>query len=480
MRRGFPILLAALLACGGCQRKTVPPPRAAVSLEEDQTRPAADWLKIEPVALLHQYVRLETTDAKGERPGAELLKAFFDCDGIENEMVCPAPERCNLLARLPGRKRDGALLLLNHIDVAEAFAQRWKDAKPFDGTIKLGYLYGRGAYDMKSLALAQAFAMRRLKRAGIVPDSDILFLAEASEELGQQWGSHWLLEHRPEWFGGVGAVLNEGGDAEMILRTVRFWGIENVQAGYGLIEFESKDREKLKALASSWEKIETETVEPLPEVVLGFGMLANHLVHPLTDPLRHLDRVRRNPAELAALPDRYASFLESRIKWFGPFNFPPGAEDNFRNFVVVSTPPGISSDRYVTPILKDASSRSGIRITEEFSSGLSPASPYLTADGKLTPFLEMIRRVTEGRYPGVPFGPIPTFGGVTTSIYFRRIGIPAYGYPTVPTNITDSVRRHANDERIFLRDYLNGIDLYFDIVQEFAFSQNLSLISTRK
>ena len=57
--------------------------------------------------------------------------------------------------------------------------------------------------------------------------------------MGQLWGSRWLLEHRPEWFAGVGAVLNEGGDAEMILRTVRFWGIENVQAGYGLIEFEA-------------------------------------------------------------------------------------------------------------------------------------------------------------------------------------------------------------------------------------------------
>jgi len=436
---------------------------------------------MEPVALLHKYVRLQTTDAKGERPGAELLKSFFDCDGIENEIVCPAPERCNLLARLPGRRREGALLLLNHIDVAEAFPELWKDARPFDGTIKLGYLYGRGAYDMKSLALAQALAMRRLKREGIVPGSDILFLAEASEELGQEWGSRWLLEHRPEWFQGVGAVLNEGGDAEMILRTVRFWGIENVQAGYGLIEFESRDRDRLKALASSWEKIQTETVEPLPEVVLGFDMLANHLVHPLTDPLRHLDRVRRNRDELAALPDRYATFLESRIKWFGPFPFPHQATDNFRNFVVVSTPPGISSDRYVEPILKDAASRPGIRVTQQFSSGLSPASPYLEAEGKLTPFLEMIRRVTEGRYPGVPFGPIPTFGGVTTSIYFRRLGIPAYGYPTVPANITDSARRHGNDERIFLRDYLNGIDLYCDILEEFALNhQNLSVSTTGK
>ncbi|HLN58756.1 MAG TPA: hypothetical protein VK416_09355, partial [Thermoanaerobaculia bacterium] len=63
----------------------------------------------------------------------------------------------------------------------------------------------------------------------------------------------------------------------------------------------------------------------------------------------------------------------------------------------------------------------------------------------------------------------PIFGGATTSIYFRQRGIPAYGYSPVPANITDSVRRHGNDERIFLRDYVNGVDLYRELLLEFAF-----------
>ena len=76
-----------------------------------------EWLRLEPVRLLRDYVRLDTTDEKGEEEGARFLQRFFDCAGIENEIVCPAPKRCNLLARLPGRSRKGALLLLNHIDV---------------------------------------------------------------------------------------------------------------------------------------------------------------------------------------------------------------------------------------------------------------------------------------------------------------------------------------------------------------------------
>jgi hypothetical protein len=69
----------------------------------------------------------------------------------------------------------------------------------------------------------------------------------------------------------------------------------------------------------------------------------------------------------------------------------------------------------------------------------------------------------------VPFGPLPTYGGYTTSILLRARGIPTYGFQAVPMNISDAVRRHGNDERVFLRDYLNGVTLFSDIVEEFAF-----------
>jgi acetylornithine deacetylase/succinyl-diaminopimelate desuccinylase-like protein len=356
---------------------------------------------------------------------------------------------------------------LNHIDVVEVFPSLWTEARPFEAEIKLGYLYGRGAYDMKSLGLAEALAMRNLKERGIVPASDILFLAEADEESGQQWGSRWLLEHRPEWFEGVTAVLNEGGTNEMILRTVRFWGVETVQAGFGLLEFESGTAAPLQELAKRWSRIPSSPVEPLPDVVRGFDMLANHLSHPLTDPLRHLDRVIRDPAALAKLPDRYGSFLETRIKWFVGYAYPPGAKDNFRGYVVVSTPPGYNPDGSMDSIVADAR-RNQIRIVSRYSSGVTTASPYLTSTGELVPLLAIIRRVTEAFYPGVPFGPVPTFGGSTTSIHFRQRGLAAYGYSPIPANITDSVRRHGNDERIFLRDYVNGVEMYKEILAEFA------------
>ena len=104
----------------------------------------------------------------------------------------------------------------------------------------------------------------------------------------------------------------------------------------------------------------------------------------------------------------------------------------------------------------------GLRLVESVSSGPTGSSPYPT------PFTDLLARVTEARYPKVPFGPMPTFGGYTTSILFRQKGFPTYGYSPIPMNIGDSSRRHGNDERIFLRDFLNGVALYSEVLREFA------------
>ncbi|HEX4440217.1 MAG TPA: M20/M25/M40 family metallo-hydrolase [Thermoanaerobaculia bacterium] len=409
--------------------------------------------------LLQDYVRLQTTPSKGERAGVEFLKDLLDCDGIENEIVCPAPERCNLLARLPGRTREGSLLLLNHVDVVEAFPDFWKDAPPFEGRIKLGYLYGRGSYDMKSFGLAQAIALREIKRLGIVPRTDILFLAEADEEMGQKWGSRWLLDHRPEWFEGLKWVINEGGATELILRKARFWGIETVQAGYASGEFEAP-RETLLALAKAFPKIDLPPVDPLPDVAAGFDMLANHLPNPYTDPLRHLDRVRRDPKELAILPDRYAAFLEGRIHWSDLYNH-PDSPGKMRGNVTISVPPGVAPRPYLDPILADAARRE-VRVVSVFDSGPTKASLYPSA------MTDLLKRVTEAHYPGVPFGPLPGFGGFTTSLLYRNRGYQTYGYSPFAMNITDTARRHWNDERIYLRDYLTGIQTFTDAMLEYA------------
>jgi len=458
-RRRVAVLTAALLL-SACRRAPQP---LSVKESSDLSRTPAEWLREEPVRLLSDYVRIDTRAAKGERAGALFLKEFFDCEGIENELVCPAPGRCNLLARLPGKNSNGALLLLNHIDVADVFPQNWKEAAPFEAKIKSGYLYGRGSYDMKSLGLIEALAMREVHRRGIRPATDILFLGEADEEVGQKLGSRWLLEHRPEWFAGVRWVLNEGGTNELILRTPRYWGIETVQGGYATAEFEGPARAAMETLAAQFPSLHAPAVTPLPVVVMSFDMLANHLPSPYTDPMRHLDRVVTDPAELAVLPDRYGSFLQPRLHWSDLYSH-PSHPDRTRRYVVIVTPPGVAPEPYLAPILA-AARKQGVDVLETFDSGPTKASTYPSA------LTDLLQRVTEAHFPGVPFGPIPGFGDATTSLYFRNAGKDVYGFSPIPINITDSSRRHWNDERLYLRDYLDGVSLFDDVLLEYATSE---------
>ena len=455
MRRVWILAVVLVLLAPGCAKKR------QSQIEADVTRPPEKWLAIEPVRLLRDYVRIDTTAEQGEEEGAKFLRPIFDCVGIETQIVCPLPKRCNLIARLPGRSRRGTLLLLNHLDVAPVAGQPWQESTPFEGKIKGGYLYGRGAYDMKSLALAQALAMRSLKLHGIVPASDILFIGEAGEETGQKWGIRWILENRPDELAGVENVLNEGGLVEVILRDVRFFGVETVQAGYAEGEFESTAAARLEKLARKWSKLHSPAVEPDPQVRIGFDLMANHLVSPLTDPLRHLDRVLRNPAELASLPDRYGCFLEARIFWSkAPYRL-AGNEGKFGDFTAISVPPGMDPGNFLRPILEDAAA-AGVRVIRTFSSGAAVASPYPTL------FTETLRRVSEAHFPGVHFGPAPTAGGYTTSTLLRQRGFSTYGFSPIPMNITDAVRRHWTNERVYLRDYLTGVEAFEDVLEEFA------------
>ncbi len=468
IRRALTAAFASAVLFVGCAKPSRPPRKP--TLQQDQLRPAAEWLRQDSVRVLRDYVRIDTTnETKGEQEGAEFLKNFFDCAGIENEIVCPAPRRCNLLARLPGRRREGALLLLNHIDVVAAYLPYWKES-PFEGKIKLGYLYGRGTYDMKSIAIAQAMAMRRLKERGIVPESDVLFLGEADEEMGQVWGSQWLLEHRPEWFRGVTNVLNEGGSDEMVIRDVRYWGIETIQAGFAFAELEAAAAKPLEALASKWTHVDGPIVDPHPHVVMAFDMLANHLASPLTDPLRHLDRVRKSPDELAILPDRYGAFLEPRIHWFGPYQYPLEKPTAWRTYVVLSLPPELDPKIYLKPILDSIAAP--VRVVRDGYGGPAGASPYPS------PFTDLLKRVTWAFFPRIQFGPMPTFNGFTTSIFFRKKGFSTYGYSPIAMNITDSARRHGSDERLFLRDYVVGCDLYAEILEEFAMHPPIAEMSS--
>ena len=99
--------------------------------------------------------------------------------------------------------------MLNHIDVVPAKADEWS-VHPFGGEVKDGFIYGRGALDMKSLGIMEMLAFLEVKKQGLTPCRDLIFLAVADEEAGGRQGVQFLLDQYPDDFQ-ADLVLNEGG-----------------------------------------------------------------------------------------------------------------------------------------------------------------------------------------------------------------------------------------------------------------------------
>ncbi len=132
------------------------------------------------------------------------------------ELVGELPERQNLIVRLPGARPGPRLGLLGHLDVVPAEASEWS-VPPFSGAQRDGYLWGRGATDMKNQVAAQAVAVARLARDGAPFAGELLFIATADEERGDYCGARWLVTHRPELVR-CDYLLNEGGGNYSVVR----------------------------------------------------------------------------------------------------------------------------------------------------------------------------------------------------------------------------------------------------------------------
>lgn len=175
---------------------------------------------------LMAYLKIDTSNPPGnETAGAKFLQQLLAKEGIESKLLGSDPQRQSLYARIPSGTNEKALVLLHHIDVVPAVANEWTKP-PFSGLREGGYLWGRGALDIKSLGIAELMALVDLKRRNVPLKRDVIYLAVADEELGGLHGCKEILDQHPELFANAGFVLNEGGYNETVVDKVAFWGVE--------------------------------------------------------------------------------------------------------------------------------------------------------------------------------------------------------------------------------------------------------------
>ncbi|HMS58690.1 MAG TPA: M20/M25/M40 family metallo-hydrolase [Tepidiformaceae bacterium] len=164
----------------------------------------------EALDILVRYLRIDTSNPPGnEKPAARFLGSLLESEGIECEYIETQPEREILVARLRGDGSKRPIMLCNHTDVVPVEEQYW-DMPAFEGVVRDGRVYGRGAIDMKGCGVMQLMAFLLLHRNRVPLTRDVIFCAVPDEEAGSTWGMKWLSEHRPD-ICDVEFELSEGG-----------------------------------------------------------------------------------------------------------------------------------------------------------------------------------------------------------------------------------------------------------------------------
>ena len=190
----------------------------------------------EVISICQDLIRIPSVnfgEGKGdERAVADYVVASFAEVGISAAIYESAPNRCNVIARIPGRdsNRPG-LVLHGHLDVVPANASDWS-VDPFAGEIKDGAIWGRGAVDMKNVDAMILAIVRNWARSNYRPPRDIVLAFFADEEAGMTFGSRWMCEHHPEVFVGCTEAISEvGGFSVTLSNGKRLYFVEAAQKG---------------------------------------------------------------------------------------------------------------------------------------------------------------------------------------------------------------------------------------------------------
>lgn len=414
----------------------------------------------EPVDWLQSYLRIDTSNPPGnEHLGAAFLRQVLREEGFETRLIVTPTGRTNLYARLaaaaPG---EGALVLLHHIDVVPP-GDGWS-SDPFSGEIRQGSVWGRGAVDDKSLGIAHLAAIVDLKRQGVRPRRDVIFLAVADEESGGENGAAWLLDTYPDLFPPGSAVLGEGGQNRAYGDHLAWWGIEVAQkrplwlratasgrGGHGsILNLHTAPHRLIRGLGRLVDRQPELRVSP--EVRAYFEAVAPMESTRFNTILAELDDIVASPAPgrrlLPGLPTFLADTIQVNVVDAGSrINVAPA---EVSALIDVRMLPDTDADA----LLAELQNLVGDKVRLE----VLVRSPRVEPSPTDHPVYRCLERELSPRAPVVPAF-IP---GVTDSRHFRGHGIPAYGFSPFVLQGEPLRGIHGPDERIPVELFERGVE----------------------
>jgi acetylornithine deacetylase/succinyl-diaminopimelate desuccinylase-like protein len=445
-----------------------------------------DWEAATREALGHfkELLRIDTTNPPGnERAAAEYLARVLDREGIPYRIVESAPGRANLVARLPGTGKRDPLMLNGHLDVVPVERDRWTH-DPFAADEADGFIWGRGAIDMKNMVAMSLMVLVVLKRAQDRGrpklDRDLILAAVADEEAGSRYGAGYLVDKHPDLVRAE-YVLNEIGAYTFYLGDSVFYPIQVAEKGICWFELSAEGTaghgsmprpdNAVVRIARAIEALGTVRLpfhhvpvvesffrglaERAPEVARRIAPL---LAHPRLAPVILGLVRRRDPEQAVALEALLRNTASPTVLAGGKkVNVIPSTASVLVDGRML---PGQTVEGFLAEVQRVVGDDLRVRILEQHEGEVFRTD---------TPLFDAIGRVIERHHAGalaVPFM-IP---GFTDSHAYAKLGATCYGFTPVklPRGLNFTGLYHGHDERIPVDGFAWGFRVLGDLVLDFC------------
>ena len=436
--------------------------------------------------LLRQLILFDTTNPPGnETVAADFLLQNLTNDGFDCEIFESSPKRGSLVTRIKGTGEKPRLLLLSHLDVVSANSNEWQ-VNPFEGAVKDGFVWGRGALDMKGMTAIEVMTLKLLKRNQIKLKGDVILAATADEEMGGLGGADFMLRnHHDEIFAEY--VLNEGGGSSIATSGKKIYTINTAEKGLLWFKVNAKGTPGHGSLPEAADN-------PIMKMNKVIGKLGNFqgeiqliptvqkFIQEISDQdpslRQYLDIIVKHPEkskdalnELEKIAPAIADEIRPRLKMtFTPTIIQGGNKENVIpsecNAVIdCRMLPGQSTIQAKAVI---NSLLSGVGLDKLKFEDIQTQEPSESSMDTL--LYSVIKEVLQEFEPNSGVAPSLMAGG-TDSRFFRRMGSICYGFHPLQSETKfgeKAIRReHGIDERISVDNLVFGTSVLYETVKRF-------------
>ncbi len=434
----------------------------------------------EVTSILQHLLRFDTTNPPGnETPCLQWVAELLRANAIESQLLESAPTRGNLVARLKGDGSKPPFIFMGHVDVVPVERDKWTH-DPFGGEISDGFVYGRGALDMKNIDAIQTMVFLLLQREGVPLARDIIFMLNADEETGGAFGARWMQENHPDLIQAEAGITELGGNAVEFGGKKFFMVQTGEKGGSGFI---------LRARGSAGHASQPHADNAVLKLIRAIQKLgaAERPIHVSPTMRTFVETIAR---ELGADGEVLYGLLEDETfdETLNALPVPASMKkmlhSQFHNSMaptvlnagskinVIPTIAECTVDCRIVPgqtrddVLREVRAAIGDNCEIEFrseivSTGVEQASAPMS---ELWRLIDKHVRAHVGDGVTVPF----LMTGGTDSRFQVKLGTQMFGFTPALAPIQEYDRIHGHDERVAISDLEFGVRVLYDIVKDYC------------